>query len=256
MVTRPPNWKQPIRQPLERSARKPVDPRCMAHIWRHMCPVSGCKNFGGRGYARSTFIDHLNTHRRKFLTNEIEKVRAEQASSTFGDLRCCTLCGKLNQEANGRSLCKKCNRETREFTVVKKDLSHVDRSLLTARIREANRTELKILSDIPSLLRRHWGKCVSSTLGLFLSAHSEAESFKALEAWTKLKSVLVLPLKGGAKRKQSTYRFYEKRMLRWIAGLHDVCWEEAIEIERKRTKKQNATRRRRAQCQIPSPSRD
>ena len=45
-------------------------------------------------------------------------------------------------------------------------------------------------------------------------------------------------------------------MLRWIAGLHDVCWEEAIEIERKRTKKRNATRRRRAQGQIAPPSRD
>ena len=45
-----------------------------------MCPVSGCKNFGGHGYARSTFIDHLNTHCQKFLTNEIERVRAVQAS--------------------------------------------------------------------------------------------------------------------------------------------------------------------------------
>ena len=194
-----PNCRMINRRQLEHNVRKPGDSRCMSHTWRHMCPVSGCKNFGGRGYARSTFIDHLNTHCQKFLTNEIERMRAVQATSTFGDLRCCKLCGKLNQGANGQSLCKKCYRETCEFTVVKKNLSQVDRSLLTARIREANKTELRILSDIPSLLRRHWGKCVSATLALFLSVHSEAESFKALETWTKLKSVLVLPLKGGAK---------------------------------------------------------
>ena len=224
----------------------------MAHTWRHMCPVNGCKNFGGRGYARSTFIDHLNTHCQTFLTSEIERTRALQATSTFGDLRCCNLCGKLNREANGRQLCKKCSKETREFTLVKKNLSHADRTRLTAKIRMANRTTLKIMSDIPPLLRRHWSKCVSSTLGLFLTAHSETESFKALEAWTKLKSVLVLPLKGGAKRKRSTYKFYEKRMLQWIAGLHDICWEDAIEIEKGRTKQRNAAHKRKSQNPAPS----
>lgn len=187
--------------------------RCLAHMWRRMYPMNRCRNFGGRGYARWTFSNHLNTHRYIFLTNEIERTRALQSTTTFGDLRCCGLCGKLSASAPGRSLCKVCSKETREFTFVKKNLSQSERTLLTHKKKDANKTELRILSEIQSLLRRHWSKCVSRTLAFFLTATSETESWKVLEAWTKLKSVLVLHLKGGTKRRQSTYMFYEKRML-------------------------------------------
>ena len=74
--------------PRESHQRKTPIVNCMAHMWRHMCPVSGCLNFGGRGYARSTFINHLNTHCRIFLTNEIERTRALQATTSFGNLSC------------------------------------------------------------------------------------------------------------------------------------------------------------------------
>ena len=78
-------------EPHESSQGKSPKLRCMAHMWRHTCPISGCLNIGKRGYARSTFVDLPNTHR-IFLTNEIELARALQATTTFGDLRCCGLC--------------------------------------------------------------------------------------------------------------------------------------------------------------------
>ena len=85
---------------------------------------------------------------------------------------------------------------------------------------------------------------MSTTLALFLAARTDEESFQALEAWTKLKSVLVLPSKGGAKRKRSTYKFYEKRMVQWIAGLRGRCWDEALDIEKDRQKNRRAARLR------------
>ena len=182
-------------------------------MWWHMYPLNGCRKFGGRGYARSTFINHLKTHRHIFLTNEIERTPALLSNTKFGDRRCYGLFGKLSASASCRSLCKVCSKETREVTVVKKKVSQSEHTLLTTKIRDANKTELRILSEMPPLLRRHWNKCVSTTLALFLSAHSETECWKALEAWTKLKSVLLLPRKGGTKRRQSTYKFYAKRML-------------------------------------------
>ena len=109
--------------------------RCTTRLRRHMCPVSGCRNFGGRGYARSTFVNHLNTHSRILLTNEIERTRALQAATSFGILTCCGLCGKLNSSASGRSVCKKCNKQSRNLTVVKENLPQATRSLLTAKIR-------------------------------------------------------------------------------------------------------------------------
>lgn len=220
----------------------------------YMCPISGCHNFGGRGYARSTFVNHLNTHCRIFLTNESERTWALQATSSFGNLKCCGLCSKLDSSASGRLLCKKCSKQTREYTVVKKNLPQAKCTLLTSKIRDANKTELKTLSEIPTLLRRHWSKCVSTTLALLLSAKTDTESWKALEVWTKLKSVLVLPLKGGTKRRQSTYKLYEKRMLLWIAGHHDLCWTQALDLEQKRTKKRNAARSKKLQLTARAPT--
>ena len=138
-----------------------------------------------------------------------------------------------------------------------KDLSHAECILLTTEIRDAKRTKLRILSEIQQLLRKHWSKYISTTLALFLSAKSEAESYKALEAWTKLKSVLVLPLKGGDKRRRSTYKFYEKRMFQWIAGEQDLSWEETLDLEKKRTKKQNRNRsKKHLPAKEPSPRND
>ena len=119
--------------------------------------------------------------------------------------------------------------------------------MLKTKIRNANKTELKILSEIPRHLRRHWSRCVSTALALFLSAQSEADSWRALEVWTKLKSVLVLPIKGGSKRRSSTYKFYEKRMLQWIAGDHDLCWTQALDIKTKRTRMRHKARSKKNQ---------
>ena len=127
---------------------------------------------------------------------------------------------------------------------------------MAKRIREANQTDLRIISEIPPLLRRHWSRCLSTTLALFLAARTDEEAFKALEAWTKLKSVLVLPPKGGAKRKRSTYKFHEKRMVQWIAGLHEQCWDEAMDIEMSRQKSRSAARSRKPQTPKPTYTRN
>ena len=237
----PPSMPKATHNPIEKegSHQGSENPRIMTHNWRYMCPITGCKNFGGRGYARSTFIDHLNTHCLMLLANENERARALDAAATFGGLSCCESCGKLNLEANARRWCRKCSNETQQmFAATRMTLSESAKHTITHRIREANKTEIRIISDIPPLLRRLWSRCVSTTLESFLSARSDTESFKALESWTKLKSVLVLPVKGGSRRKRSTYKHYEKRMVQWIAGLHDLCWDDAKAIERDRKRNQ------------------
>ena len=95
------------------------DVRCMAQMWRRMYPVNRCRNFGGRGHARSTFINHLKTHRHIFLTNDIERTRVLQSTTTFFDQRCRNFCGRLSASASDRSLCKVCSKKTPELTVRK-----------------------------------------------------------------------------------------------------------------------------------------
>ena len=96
------------------------------------------------------------------------------------------------------------------------------------------------MDDIPSKLRRLWGKCVTSDQ--FVQAKTDKQAFHALEAWVKLKSVLVLPVKGGANRKHSRFRFHKKRMLKWIAGNMDECWNSCLAIEKDRRSHKQRTR--------------
>ena len=75
-----------------------------------------------------------------------------------------------------------------------------------------------------------------STLMLFANASTDEEAVRALEAWVKLKSVLVLPLRGGRRRQGSKINFQKDLMVRWLAEKHDECWSTAIGIEKERQK--------------------
>ena len=71
---------------------------------------------------------------------------------------------------------------------------------VVARIQDANQTQMRILEDIPSQLRHLWGQCLTCVLDSFPSAKTDKDTYKALEAWAKLKVVLILPTRCGRKR--------------------------------------------------------
>ena len=108
------------------------------------------------------------------------------------------------------------------------------RILITEKIREVSRNRLRIISKILKSLPRCWSDCVSATLMKFSVAKTDEESFLALESWVKLKSVLVLPVKNGRRRRGSNRKFHLQQMRNWLAGNEDLCWQEAISIERER----------------------
>ena len=60
---------------------------------RFNCPVTGCGNFGGRGFMRSTIVKHLNNHRDAIRSNPAERAKVRAIAETVGDLHCCKLCG-------------------------------------------------------------------------------------------------------------------------------------------------------------------
>ena len=106
---------------------------------RFMCPITGCKNFGGRGYARSTFIRHINNaHQHIMLSDETERTKALNATITMGEYGCCQLCGKLNLEANGQPFCKKCSKLNATFATVKSTLASAEQNRIADRIKVAN----------------------------------------------------------------------------------------------------------------------
>ena len=133
---------------------------------------------------------------------------------------------------NNNLLCKSCNvlSETGKIYMA---LSVKQREVMTEKIRAANRTRLRIISEIPKSLRRCWSDCVSASLMKFAAAKTDEDSFLALESWVKLKSVLVLPVQNG-KRTSSNRKFHHQQMRNWLAGNEDLCWQEANSIEQER----------------------
>ena len=100
----------------------------------------------------------------------------------------------------------------------------------------ANKSHLRILSDIPRSLQGLWSSCVTSTIMKLAAAKAELESFLALKCWAKLKGLHVMPLKAVKQCKNSTHKFHKKRMLRWLAEQYK-CWQIATTIEQTRQKK-------------------
>ena len=125
-----------------------------------------------------------------------------------------------------------CSSDTLPIGVVTDCMDDTAKIELKKRIRNANNTRLRILSDTPRPLQRLWSSCVTATIMKFAIAKTELESFAALECWVKLKSSIVLPLKAaGKQRKNAIHKFHERQMLMWIAGDYEECWKSAIEIE-------------------------
>ena len=148
---------------------------------------------------RSTIVKHLNNHRDAIRSNPAERAKVRAIAETVGDLHCCKLCGWLGIKINHDDICQKCYKQRPKSTLNARTLSDLDRGLAVSSIQNANQTQLRIMADIPSQLRRLWGQCVTSVLDRFAHARTDRESFQALESWTKLKCVLVLPVRGGTK---------------------------------------------------------
>ena len=71
----------------------------------------------------------------------------------------------------------------------------------------------------------------TGVLDKYASARTDKDAFNALEAWAKLKVVLVLPLRGGKQKKESRRKAHKRMMIQWLAGDIEGCWREGIRIE-------------------------
>ena len=115
----------------------------------------------------STIVKHLNYHRNAIRSNLPERAKVWAIAETVGDLHCCKLCGLLGIRINHDDICQKCHKQRPKFTLNARTLSDRERGLVVSSIQNANQTQLRIMKDIPSQLRRLWGKCVTSVLDCF-----------------------------------------------------------------------------------------
>ena len=177
----------------------------------------------------------------------MEWEKALATARSVGNYRCCTICKKLVIRATNSDICPKCYTERPDSTYNAQTLSDNERKLAVTNIQNANQTKLRIMEDIPAQLRRLWGQCVTSVLDSLAHARTDDDAFKAYESWAKLKSVLVLPIRGGNKKQHTRARFHRRQMTLWIAGNTEDCWTNALAIERERASKRRNSRKNKQQ---------
>ena len=147
------------------------------------CPVTGCKDNWSKGYKH--FNKHISKHNAILIQNAEEREKVTQVLCQWGSSVLCKGCCRVVAYTNAKWLCKSCNALC-ETGKVSNAISDTERDSITEKIRAANRTRLRIMSEIPKSLRRSWSDCVSATLMKFSIAKTDEESFLALESWVKL----------------------------------------------------------------------
>ena len=195
----------------------------------------------------STIIGHLHTHSNVIRDSPTEKAKALEVASRIGTYHSCDRCGKLYLnaiEVGNERICHVCHKKIPKPDKIQSKLTAHRRQLITDRIRDANQTRFRIMDDIPVKLRRLWGQCVHSVLDRYASARTDEDAYNALEAWAKLKVVLVMPGRGGRQKRESRGRTHRRMMTQWLAGDIEECWKEGLRMEQVRKSHKRGRRRR------------
>ena len=195
-------------------------------------------------------MGHLNTHSNLIRDSPDEKAKALGVASRIGSYKSCDRCGKLSLKAievGNEHICHACHRKIPKPDKIKSKLTAHRRQLITDRIRDANQTRFRIMDDIPAKLRRLWGQCVHSVLDRYASARTDEDALNALEAWAKLKVVLITPVRGGRQKRESKGKTHRRMMIQWLTGDIEECWNEGLRIEQIRKSHHRNRNRRRGQ---------
>ena len=139
------------------------------------CPVKGCQNFGGKRYKRSYIFQYLKSHVAQLLTNPKERKELNKNHRTFSNHVYCKKCCHVVAQADAEQLCIACGQSSLLIGAVTDSIDEIAKMELKTKIRRANKTHLRILSNIPRSLQGLWSSCVTSTIMKFAAVKTELE---------------------------------------------------------------------------------
>ena len=203
-----------------------------------MCPITSCTNNHGKGYTNPrSFAAHVKTQHAEHLESSSEEHISLKATLSALKKHICSSCRNIVALCSANGNCRKCEEHTTPATHVKLNPleAQKQRDLIKA-IETADRKKLLIIADIPAHLRRLWSNCVQATLLAQAQAKTETEVLQGMLRYSRLKSVLIKPIKGGKGRRKATKRHLQQQMKLWLAQDYEGCWEYAVEVERQRMK--------------------
>ena len=231
------------------------DPALITGIWN--CPVNNCKNNNNNGKGYKDLQTHLErSHGDVLRSTEGEALNAVTQVLEKMSRAICMRCRKIRARINEDGLCSTCfklslNEAHRgEISV---DIGEDEQEALLTRIVDANKFRMVTLRSVPKPLHQWWSKAVTKTLTQWLQAKTTKDTLKAIERWTKLKSTLVRPLRGGNMRRRKGWplKKWRKNLERWVNGEWEAVWNESSELELQRQMKRRRTSPRKKE---PRPS--
>ena len=184
------------------------------------CPVSYCDNNRGKGYRR--LIVHIESqHKNELTTDGPEKVAIVRSLQKL-DRVLCSKCHRIKALANEAGICRTCIKQKQ--SKVREGIREGDESseeiiTLIRSIEQANKTRMNVLTHIPKDLCRKWSQVVTSVLLDWNRAKTTLEALRAVHKWHKLKAVIVMPVRGGKRRRTGGFRMWNNTN-GWLA-----CWK-------------------------------
>jgi len=167
------------------------------------CPIASCGNWLGKGYKK--LLDHLvRSHCRILEEDDGEDKNAIVKTIHKLNRWICSECSRIKARVDENRICthswiKSLPREAPSR--VSCDVPVNEKNVIIGKITEANRMKMELVRCIPQSLKQWWSRAVTLTLLDWLKASATKQTIRAVERWSKFKSVLVKPLRGGKKEK-------------------------------------------------------
>ena len=206
-------------------------------LGRRWCPISGCTNYNGKGF--KNLQRHMQDQHSQLLASSCGKER-ERIVNLLATMNrvLCTKCHKIRAKALENGVCTTCWKEQLQKQAyseekITKDLTDSEEEELLKKIIKANRTTMRVVRCVPKSLTQWWSKAVTVTLLEWLNAKTAKQTLRAIERWSKLKSVFIRPIRAGKKRRtRGILTKWQINMEGWIEGEWEEVWKEDCDMEK------------------------
>ena len=177
-----------------------------------LCPIPGCKNYGGKGFRRAGIGKHLMGQHPKDL--ERSSVNFSLVDSFLRSLgrKVCVICNRITIRCTVDGFCDKCDKKRPMAGRIVRDLTRNQREKSTAEMISIQKTNFRLRRAVPRKLYTLWSDLLTDIALGMADATKESEARRALKRYLMVKAVLIQPVRGGGARPNRNVNLTEKLM--------------------------------------------
>ena len=177
-----------------------------------LCPVSGCGNWGGKGFRRDGISKHLMSQHYQDLKKNSRRYDSICRFLSSMDKRICIECSRITMRYTAEGLCDKCDKKRPVARGLVSDLTARKREKLREELISIQGTKFVLRRVIPRKLCTLWADILTDIALGMADATKESEALRAFKRYLMVKAVLIKPLRGGGGRWNRNTNMTEKLM--------------------------------------------